>query len=197
MGKPRTGCMHVWWEGQDQAVQVIGVVSLAPSDDPYEPKLVPVIDYPHHEVHEGHAFEMDTYAASIADAATLILATDGAIGVEAHFTFNCACGGDATVELIEGATVNAGSARTARNMKRTVADGISGKSQPTLAGGTIIAGPILMPGGKGPNAGGGDTGTRPGLEWITDPTKSYAIRLTNISGQAKPASITANFYVPD
>jgi len=179
----------VWWTGQEEVVKVRG-----DGADPVAGSAIITISYPHHEIHDGEMFEVTHYIAALADDAALIIGTPDPIGVEAHFTFSGQCGGDALLELIEGATPSVGVAKVVRNMNRNVADGFNATVGPTLAGGTVVAGPVLLPGGTGGNAGGGSLGTRPGLEWITDPTEHYAVRLTNISGSAKPASVAVNFY---
>lgn len=178
-----------WFTGQEAPVQVQGA-----GDDPIAGIAVVTIDYPHHEIHEGEMFEVTHYDAALADDGELIVGSPDPIGVIAHFSFAGQCGGDAILELIEGATPSGGAAKQAMNMNRNYADGINTTVGPTLAGGTVVAGPVLLPGGRGGQAGGGSLATRPGLEWITDPTEHYAVRLTNISGQARPASIAVSFY---
>lgn len=179
----------VWFTGQEAPVQVQGA-----GDDPIAGIAVVTIDYPHHEIHEGEMFEVTHYDAALADDGELIVGSPDPIGAIAHFTFAGQCGGDAILELIEDATPSDGVAKVVRNMNRNVADGFNATTDPTLAGGTVIAGPVLLPGGTGGQAGGGSLGTRPGLEWNCDPALHYAVRLTNISGQARPASIIVNFY---
>lgn len=152
------------------------------------------IPWLHYLIHEGRVYQADTFAATVADDGTLILSTPDPIGVEAHFTASAQCGGDATLELIENAQPTGGVARVARNLNRNHADGFNALSQPTLGGGTVISGPILLPGGRGPQAGGGSLGTRPDLEWETQDDVAYAVRLTNTSGNNQPASIVVNFY---
>jgi hypothetical protein len=154
------------------------------------------IDLPHHKVHEGVMYEATTINLALADDGTLIMSTPNPIGATVHFTLEGACGGDATLELIEGAVPTGGAALVAHNMNRNFADSaLAPVSDPALAGGTVIGGPILLAGGSGPRAGGGSASSRPGIEWITDATESYAVRLTNISGNTQPASIAVNFYL--
>ena len=178
-----------WFTGQEQLVQV------AAGNDPVAENVVVAIPWVHHEVHEGDMFEVTHYDDALADDGVLIVATQDPIGVMAHFTFSGQCGGDATLEIIEDPTIDvAGTNKQVRNMNRNVADGINVQTDPTISVGTVVAGPVLLPGGRGGQAGGGSLATRDNVEWVTDPTKTYAVRLTNISGQARPASIIVNFY---
>lgn len=177
----------VWFAGQEQLVEITSVAR-------DELGGLVTIDFVHHKIHSGLSFQADTIDLALDDAATLILSTPDPIGYECHFTIQGQAGGDATLELIEGATPTGGVNRVAYNLNRNHADGPNCVSQPALAGGVVIAGPVLIPGGTGPKPGGGSLGTRANLEWETDPTEAYAIRLTNISGAAIAASIVVNFY---
>jgi hypothetical protein len=152
------------------------------------------ISWVHHKIHEGVLYQVDTITLNLANDGTIIVGTPDPIGIEAHFTFVVDASGDCTVELIEGATPSGGSSKQARNLNRNHPDGINVTINPTLAGGTVISGPILVPGGSGPTASGGSGGTRPGLEWETDPTEHYAVRVTNIAGTAQDVGVVINFY---
>ena len=153
------------------------------------------IDYPHHEIHDGELYEVYHYDATLANTASINISTPNPIGATAHFTFDGGCGGDALLELLEGATVTGGDATVARNMNRNYDDSAISVVTDTTLGGTpttLVA--MFLPGGQRQQAAGASGGSRVGLEWITDPTKSYAVRITNISGAEKPASIVVNFY---
>ena len=153
------------------------------------------IGNPHHEIHDGELFEVYHYDATLANSASINISTPNPIGAMAHFTFDAGCGGDALLELLEGATVTGGDAATVHNMNRNYADStISVVTDTTLGGTPVTLVAIFLPGGQRQQAAGASGGTRPGLEWITDPTKSYAVRITNLSGAEKPASIGVNFY---
>lgn len=180
----------VWFTGQENLLRVVGSSGLAD-----ESGALVTIPWIHSLVHRGLLFQADTYVAALANAGTLILATPDPIGYEAHFTLSAQCGGDATVELIEGSTPTGGVAKQARNLNRNFVDGDNMLVDPALAGGVVIGGPQLLPGGRGPQAGGGSMGTRADLEWETQDDEQYAIRLTNVSGNTQPASIIVNFYV--
>lgn len=157
--------------------------------------LVTVL-YPHHEVHEGEMWYLDMFSGSVADNGSIILAGVMPVTHEQHFTMAGACGGHATIELIEGAAFSAsGSAMLPYNMNRNIGDAgaLPVRGNPTLVGGTVLQ-TMFLPGGSGPKAGGGHQGTRDGLEWITNPGESYAVRLTNVSGGAQDAWLGINFY---
>lgn len=153
------------------------------------------IDYPHHEIHDGELYEVYLYDATLANTASINIASPNPIGAEAHFTYDGGCGGDALLELLEGATITGGDAVVPRNMNRNYDDSTLAAVTNTTLGGTpttLVA--EFLPGGQRQQATGASGGSRVGLEWITDPTKSYAVRITNISGAEKPASIVVNFY---
>ena len=153
------------------------------------------IDYPHHEIHEGELFEIYLYDATLANAASINISTPNPIGAAAHFTFDGGCGGDCLLELLEGATVTGGDSSPPRNMNRTFDDSAVAAVTNTTLGGTpttLVA--QFLPGGQKGFAAGASGGSRAGLEWICNPAKSYAVRLTNLSGAEKPASISVNFY---
>lgn len=155
-----------------------------------------IIDYPHHTIHEGELWYLDLFSGSVADNGSIILAGIMPVTHQQHFTLAGACGGDATIELIEGCSFSAsGSARLPYNMNRYVGDAgaITCYENPTLSGGTVLQ-KMFLPGGAGPFAGGGHQGTRQGLEWVTNPGVAYAVRLTNRSGGAQDGWLGINFY---
>jgi hypothetical protein len=153
------------------------------------------IENPHRKIHDGELYEVYLYDATLANSASINISTPNPIGEDVHLTFDGGCGGDALLELLEGATVTGGDAVTAHNMNRNYDDSsISVVTNTTLGGTPTTLVAIFMPGGQRQQAAGGSGGTRAGLEWVTDPTKSYAVRVTNLSGAEKPASIGVNFY---
>ena len=153
------------------------------------------IDFPHHEIHDGELFEVYLYDATLANTASINISTPNPIGATAHFTFDGGCGGDALLELLEGATVTGGDAVVVHNMNRNYDDSsLAAVTNTTLGGTPTTLVSVFMPGGQRQQAAGASGGTREGLEWITDPAKSYAVRVTNLSGAEKPASIAVNFY---
>lgn len=160
------------------------------------------ISYEHHEVHDGNMYEAAIGSTSIANDGWISLATPAAIGVQAHFTFEGSLDGNALLELFEDPTYATAGAATsttpARNMHRGKSDfpGDMIVNSSSITGGTSLV-RVMLPGGKGGNAGAGTGGSRHGLEWITNPTKKYLVQLTNKAGQAKAGSLSVNFYTHD
>ena len=158
-----------------------------------------VIDFVHHEVHEG-----DTYQASfktpdgapLADNATLeVLIQAG--NQPMHTVYAAAAGGDAEIALFEGTTFSAaGTAMPARNMSRlstnTALATITHTPTTTLDGAQLQN--AFLPGGAGgpPSTPGG--AARQDTEWVLAPDTNYLLRLTNRSGGAQPASLVVQWY---
>ena len=155
-----------------------------------------VITYPHHEVHDGEMWSVSHFAEGIADDGTLILAFENLADCIAHLTMDGRAGGDASIELIEGPVISDKVAHPVYNMNRERGDANAfiWWIDPTLVGGTVIAEDGL-PGGQKNQASSAVGGTRPGLEWITNPETTYAIRLTNLAGSAKMLSLGVNYYI--
>lgn len=153
------------------------------------------IDSFHHEIHEGEAFIVSALDLNVADDGTVILhITPGP--TFSHLIFTGSCGGDATIEFLEDPQITGGAAVSERNMKRTAAE--PGDSvvleNPTINVDGNLLFDCLLPGGTGGNAPGGILGLRPNSEWILNPSATYAVRLTNISGNAKPACLILEWY---
>ena len=104
-------------------------------------------------------------------------------------------GGDAAVQLSEGATFSAeGTPIVAQNQNRTssVTPLTTLHKGPTITGvGTILANGRIL-GGTGGNASGGSADTDD--VWILAPSTVYLVRLTNNSCQAQAADIHAGFW---
>ena len=151
------------------------------------------IDVVHHEVHEGEMFTVYLVDINLADDGTLMIRLQSTTKWP-HITFTGACGGNATLELIENPTINvAGGALAERNNKRAGGETptVTAFSDPTIAGGTVLVNAVI-PGGTGGNSSGGFQ--RPDTEWIGERGEDYVVRLTNIAGNAQPASLVVNWY---
>jgi hypothetical protein len=152
------------------------------------------IDLPHHKIHEGELWECSVMEEALDDDATLILATDGVIGLRANFTFDGSLNGDAILELIRNPTVSLGSDVPVYSMNFNYPDPVMVcKKDPTLVGGTVVA-TVALPGGQKKDAGAASGSSREGLEWVCRPDRAYAVRLTNKAGGAKMAGVIINFY---
>lgn len=146
--------------------------------------------------HKGEIWYLEMFSGTVADSGSIILAGVMPADRVMHFTFAGACGGQARIELIEGcAFSSSGTAHLPFNMNRNIGDAgaMECYGNPTLVGGTVLQN-RLLPGGEGKKAGGGDVGTREGTEWITKVSESYAVRLTNISGEAQDTWLAVNFH---
>lgn len=189
--------LPIHWFGQSAPVQISGSDDNALAQDVLSRALI-TIDYAHHEVHEGSFYETSVVDLALANNGTLIIGATIPAATFCHFTFEAACGGDALVEMLEGPTFVGGSAVAIQNANRNVADAaFTALKNPTLGGAPVIIPPegFILPGGKGPNAGGAAGGARAGIELITKASTNYAIRLTNLSGATKVASIAVGFYI--
>ena len=147
----------------------------------------------HYEVHEGETFTVSLLDTNIANSATIIILLRTAAKY-AHLTFFASLGGDATLEFIEDPTVsNAGTPAIEWNNKRysTTEPTVSAFTAPTISGGNDPLEAFLA-GGTGGNSAGGLL--RADVEFILKPNEDYALRLTNVSGQAKGGSIIASWY---
>jgi len=157
-----------------------------------------VIDYAHHEIHEGSTFLVSYKspdANPIADNATIsyIITTHGKY---AHLLARGGCGGDAEAALYEGTTVTAGTgtAMTAFNKNRASAKAptVGVRRDMTVdTVGTLIENEFI-PGGTGPQAVGGAGVSR--AEWVLAPNTIYMVRITNRAGNAQPASLAIEWY---
>lgn len=159
-----------------------------------------VIDHVEVEVHDGEIYQTDVQSTSLANDTWLSLATNGAIGAPAHFTFLGALDGNAMIELLEDATYStagtATSTASAMNLNRNRDDYavkmITNSS--VVTGGTVLHREVL-PGGAKNFSGAGAGGSRPHLHWVTDPTKKYLVRIINKAGAAKAANLVVDFHI--
>jgi hypothetical protein len=155
------------------------------------------IDLVHHEIHEGETFSISYKSpdgAAIADDGTIIFfLTTGLL--EAHLIAEGAGGGDAEIELGEGATIGAGgTAMTPVNRHRnmTTISTVAVRRDAAVTGaGTIIENKFI-PGGTGGVSVGGIAGQRE--EWVLASSTIYMLRLTNRAGNAQPMSLEAIWY---
>jgi len=177
------------------------VVSIAGPDGNLTQDLtgaLAVIDYAHHEIHEGSTFLVSYKspdANPIADNATIsyIITTHGKY---VHMLARGACGGDAEAALYEGTTVTAGTgtAMTAFNKNRASikAPTVGVRRDMTVdTVGTLIENEFI-PGGTGPQAVGGAGVSR--AEWVLALNTIYMVRITNRAGNAQPMSLAIEWY---
>ena len=154
------------------------------------------IDLAHHKAHEGLLYVCSVIDLALADDGTLILSTDGYVGIAAHFTFVGSLGGDATLELIRNPTISLGSDVPVYSMNMNYPDPVMVcKKNPTLVGGTVVVN-LPLPGGQKKDAGAASGSSRDDVEWVCNPARAYAVRLKNLAGGVKMAGIVVNFYAP-
>lgn len=171
------------------------------SEDELTKQLI-IIDFVHHEVHEGNTFQATQKTAEqgeIADDGVydmLIITGDKA---EPHMEFLGSGGGDFELEFYENTVVsNNGTQLDVQNMRRSL-HGINLNTTlafetPTVTnvGDLISCRFIPGGGGGGPTAAGGVG--REDTEWDLNVDTNYLIRLTNRAGTAQPMSILAQWY---
>lgn len=155
------------------------------------------ITYEHQKTHEGRYFSGGYYNASVASSGTVELLVQ--ITTETwHAKATVAVGGDSTVQIFEGTTFSAaGTAVTMTNHNRASAKTFTGTvtHTPTLtAAGTQLNGTMLIPGGSGGNASGGDIGFE--NEFVLKASTNYMIRVTNVSTGNVAISVTIEGYQP-
>lgn len=152
----------------------------------------------HGRIHEGRYFSTGYYNAAVANAASIYLLVQSSTTLYTHIYISGAAGGDATLEVFEDTTTSAnGTAITPSNHNRSSSKVFGGTvtHTPTItANGTQLAGTHFIPAGQKVKASGG-SGEFPG-ELILGLNKKYLFKLTNISGVAKPCSLSIEAYQP-
>lgn len=171
------------------------------SEDELTKQLI-VIDFVHHEIHEGDTFQASQKSAEgsdIADDATYEMFIVTGDEAEAHLVFSGACGGDCEIELFENTAVSDnGTQLNVQNMRRSL-HGINlnttlAYEEPTITNVGDLLSIRFIPGGfgGGPTASGGTA--REDTEWVLKVSTNYLIRATNRAGTAQPMSILAQWY---
>lgn len=173
------------------AANPLPIVASGDSRDDISDGLV-VIDYAHHEAHEGDAFETTAVDTAMGDGDDIVLAFKTPAGTKRmHLLVEFATAAGGHVDILEGPTWTnqSGSLNPIFNRKREVSMGSSGVLEdqaqagfvasdnmildPTsLAGGTLIHTHYTFGSNKTPATGRGVT------EWLLKPDTQYAIRIT-------------------
>lgn len=174
--------------------QIKGTTGKIAEVDPFSGHLV-VIKSVHHWMHQGKFFQADYVDEALADDGTMELLVRLDAGEGGHMRFRASIGGDGRLQLFEGPTVSsAGTGLTVfnRNRRSSNAADISVYHTPTTSDdGDALSDEIIPGGGIFFSAGGKQDSFE---EWILMPSTDYLLRLTNISGAAQPASISADWY---
>lgn len=158
-----------------------------------------VIDIVHQRAHEGRYFSGGYYNASVANNGVIELILQTSSEQDTHTKVHVAAGGDATIQIYEGATFsNAGTSVAVSNHNRKSSKSFAGTltHTPTLTGtGTQINGTQFLPGGGIIASIGGEYDFS--NEFILDNATTYLFRATNISGSATDMIISFQCYQPD
>lgn len=183
------------------SAEVIGKVRVVDANgvevtDPYT-YAIKTITTVHAHVHAGRMFTAGYYNASVLNNGTVELLIQ--VGSDPiHLIPRVSCGGDAVLSMFTGVTFSAaGTAVTASNHLSTSAKVTTTTitHTPTITGaGTQFDGIWFLPGGSGGNAPGGEAFFD--TELVLSANTDYLIRLTNISGNSKPAMLNVQFYEP-
>ena len=186
-------------KGTAQSVVIVGGGRRALDEVTQKPIL---IDFVHHEVHEGNTFQASQKTADaspIADDASYDMLIITGNEAEAHLVFGAAAGGTAEVILYKNTTVSDNGAQIAVQNMRQSLHGVNLNTvlvytTPTI---TLVGNQMniqLLPGGSGPGQGTSGGTVREGTEWVLQPNTNYLVRVTNRSGNAQPISIMTQWY---
>jgi hypothetical protein len=154
------------------------------------------IDVAHARIHQGERFAFTTYTASVANNGTSdILIITGA-SVSVHLAVEASASGLCHVALYEhatAATTNALGWTVNRNRVSTTTCQSRAYSAATITSVGSVLFQKLLPGGGTPgNATGGHAESF--AEFVLARNRNYLVRLTNISGGAASADVSAHFY---
>lgn len=154
-----------------------------------------VMEYEHHEIHEGKFYVGSLVSTALTSGATLSLAANPIpVGTYAHFRFGVHAGGAALVQLLEDSTLSSGTATSLVNMNRNVSSApFQALANPDIDGGKVLVEYTMgSEGGRqaGPGGGRGSLGD----EFITKDNETYIITVRNESSVPYPASINVGFY---
>jgi len=157
---------------------------------------VPIqIGSPHHEIHEGDAYEVCFANSALADNGSISFhLTNGAVK-QMHTVVGIGVGGDALVQIFEtplSATSGTGVTPVNQNRSSSSTSGVTVLRDATIGtDGTVIK-QFMIGGGTGGNASGSDSVFV--RELVLPVSGVYEYKLTNLGGAAKVASLSVNWY---
>jgi len=157
-----------------------------------------VIDSFHSEIHGGDTFRTDVIVQAVVDSGLVTAVYCLGSGKEAHMKWSMGAGGEAWPVLYENVTANSGILMPLINVDRYAHSGkvsvISGFHTPSsiTASGNQIAQTYIFGGNTPQTRIGGEAETK--IEWILSPNTTYAVRVRNMAGSAKPIMIAAEYY---
>ena len=171
-----------------------------------------VIDYSHHEIHEGDSYtaHFSNITANTDDHRTAIGLVTSATAKQMHLVASVSASSPAEFFIYEAPTINPDVGtqsaifnRNRNSTKTSLATDVSAAptaakfeayieaNLATLAGGTAIE-HVILAGGEGPKAIGG--ASRGQSEWILDQGVLYVFVLQNIGASANIHEIHLNWY---
>lgn len=186
-------------KGTAQSVALAGGTGRALDEVTQKPIL---IDFVHHEVHEGNTFQACQKTADdspVADNASYDMLLITGNEAEAHLVFSAAAGGICELIFYKDTTVSDNGAQIdVQNMRQSL-HGIKLNTTRAFTTPTItLVGTMmhirLLPGGTGPGQSTSGSTIRENTEWVLEPNTNYLIRVTNRSGGAQPISILTQWY---
>lgn len=153
-----------------------------------------IIEYAHHQLHQGHLFLGSQAFLAVGNNATAaLLILTGALPV--HLTFGVQAGGEALVQFYEAPTASDnGTAFTGYNFNRLNTQTVNTKlfHTPTVSdAGTLIYSSIVAA-GTGPLSGGANL--RAGSEFILKTATKYYLLITNKSGNTHNYAAELQYY---
>ena len=149
---------------------------------------LPVISLEHLRTHEGRLFSAGKLwdsTTKIASGAFADIAFTTSATVGPHSIFDVQVGGDAEVYVYEDAVITGGTAIVPvnRNRRSANASAITVVHSPTVTSAGTLLESMFAPGGTGHKAGGGSGGFAG--EFVTQFSKTYLVRVKNVSGSAQ------------
>lgn len=162
--------------------------------------LRPVADA-HTRIHRGEMFTSDMIVESLANNGNLDIIMTTPATDWPHLTVKAMIGGDGELRVYEAPDFTGGTAITPVNHKFYSSNTWAGAvvHTPAVSNAGTLKISHYIPGGTGGVAIGGIGGR--GEEVQLKPLKSYLVRLTNVSGQARRAALDLTWYesgeIPD
>ncbi len=143
-----------------------------------------VMDWEHHQVHEGESYAAQYYTASVADTKFAIVVPIYAHGLDApHLVIEAGIyGGAGQIDVYEGATYTGGTLMTAWNRDRNSANvpAMTIYSGVTSSDGTLMPWTTLFA-----SAGKTAQGTRSATEFVLKSNTKYRIDFTELSAATR------------
>jgi len=164
------------------------------------------LDYEHHERHDGRAFRVQAFNDAIGAGDTLVVGFRVSDQTrEPHFLFEWETEGKATIELLEGATIDAGVGTDVliknsyrKSTNTSVLQGYATSSwvsnyvtkDVTYSGGSVVSKKKAYSSSKA----GGNSGSRRGEIILKEDDTEYVVILINDEATAKGGQLRLEWY---